>query len=224
MAGNPRTNAEEPQNQRPSVNGQGRSREAAGDAPTSSSKTSDRPSEDPASKTPGLARVRAVTTAAIAGAGFGLIIVLTIVSLRNRDRLPELTPDGFYAAQRLWSEAGPSSYDVTVEVLGRQAATYHVEVREKQVRLATRNGSPLKQQRTLGTWSVPGMFGTMQSDVDNLESHLAGTADATTPQVRLHARFDPQFGYPARYHRTELSRWKANQEVSWEVTSFVVRD
>ena len=64
------------------------------------------------------------------------------------------------------------------------------------------------------------MFGTIQSDVTNLERRRAGTADQTTPQVLLRGEFDSDLGYPVRYHRTELQKWGNNVEVTWEVTSF----
>ncbi len=64
------------------------------------------------------------------------------------------------------------------------------------------------------------MFGTIQSDIVNRQRHRAGTADRQTPQVSLRGRFDPELGYPQRYHRTELQKWSTNSEVSWEVTLF----
>ncbi len=66
------------------------------------------------------------------------------------------------------------------------------------------------------------MFNTMHSDVDNAEQHRQGTAAEGVPQVHLLALFDPQFGYPQRYHRTELRKWANNDVVSWEVTQFDV--
>ncbi|MDP6059797.1 MAG: hypothetical protein QGH33_12940, partial [Pirellulaceae bacterium] len=116
----------------------------------------------------------------------------------------------------------PLDYDVTIEVAGRQSAVYHVEVRAGEVVVSTRNSMPLKQRRTQGTWSVPGMFNTMQSDVDNAEQHRLGTAAEGVPQVYLLALFDPQYGYPQRYHRTELRKWANNSVVFWEVTQFDV--
>jgi hypothetical protein len=109
-----------------------------------------------------------------------------------------------------------------VAVAGRQAARYYVEVRAGEVRVATRDGQPLRQERTRGTWSVPGMFGTIQTDIANLEKQQAGTADPTTPQLLLRGVFDPQLGYPVRYLRTELRKWGNNLEVSWEANLEVV--
>ncbi len=136
--------------------------------------------------------------------------------------LPELTVEAFEQGQARWRAAAPPDYDITIEVSGRQAAVYHVEVRNRQVVVSTRNGIPLKQQRTRGTWSVPGMFGTIQSDVDHAEQHRQGTAGPGVPQVVLFAVFDPTFGYPQRYHRTELQKSGNNRVVYWDVTQFDV--
>jgi len=169
-----------------------------------------------------MARLRMMITAAGGGILFGLIVMLTILTVSNRGRLTELTPARFYQAQQQWARTGPSSYDIRVVVSGRQAATYEVQVRDGTVIGAIRDGYPLTQQRTWATWSVPGMFGTMSSDVRHLEQHQNGTATAATPDVQLRAHFEPTYGYPQRYYRSESSRWQANQEVSWEVVSFRV--
>jgi hypothetical protein len=170
----------------------------------------------------GMARVRMMITAVGGGILFGLIVVLTLLTVSNRGRLSELTPTRFYEAQQQWAQTGPSSYDIRVIVSGRQAATYEVQVRDGTVIGAMRDGYPLTQQRTWATWSVPGMFGTILSDVRHLEQHQNGTATAETPDVQLRAHFEPTYGYPQRYYRSESSRWQANQEVSWEVVSFRV--
>lgn len=166
-------------------------------------------------------RIGALVAAGLLGAACGLAALLSFPVLRNWGRLPVLTPERFQEARMLWQRAGPSNYDLTVKVAGRRAATYHTQVRDGAVAVSTHNGQPIRP-RSRDTWSVPGMFATMQSDVDNLVRHQQGTADASTPQVHLRALFDPDCGLPLRYHRTELRRWGNNQEVSWEVVSFEV--
>ena len=111
-------------------------------------------------------------------------------------------------------------YRVEVRVTGRQAATYCVEVRGGQVQKATRNGQPLKQQRTMGTWSVPGMFHTIEKDLQNVELHASGRADQATPRPKLRCRFETKLGYPQQYYRIETSGRIYNAEVSWQVVSF----
>ena len=167
-----------------------------------------------------LRKIRALVAAAFLGAGAGLVLLIVATAGHNGDLMPQVTPEGFAAAQLRWRNSGQRNYDLTVVVTGRQAATYQVEVRDGHVQRATRDDLPLKQRRTQGTWSVPGMFTTIQSDVDNLVSHRDGTADRSTPQVLLRGVFHAELGYPIRYHRTELRKWENNLEAAWEVVTF----
>ena len=169
-----------------------------------------------------LRRIKAIVTAGVLGGCCGLVVLLMTSVSGDRNRLPEMTPETFYAAQQKWSGSGIGSYDLTVVVSGRQPARYQIEIRSGQVERATRNEIPLQQARTQGTWSVPGMFTTIQSDVDNLEKHVQGTADRSTPQLLLRAEFHPDFGYPIQYRRTELRKWGNNLEASWVVQFFQV--
>ncbi len=165
-------------------------------------------------------RVRALLAAALLGSVTGLAGLVLVTATQSRGRLPTFDAAEFQANQDKWTNAKLADYRLSVQVTGRQAAAYSVEVRGGEVEHATRNGEPLSQRRTMGTWSVPGMFTTIQSDVSNLEKHRQGVADRQTPQVLIRGQFDPELGYPIRYHRTELRKWGNNVEVSWEVTSF----
>jgi hypothetical protein len=169
-----------------------------------------------------LQRLAALIASALLGGFVGLAVLFSVTAARNRGHMPNLQPEDFYAARDQWNATGPSSYDLTVRVTGRQAAEYSVSVRNHQVFAVTRNGYPLRQQRTMGTWSVPGMFGTMSSDIANLEALRSGKADKNTPQVLLRGVFESQYGYPLRYLRTELRKFGNNQAVSWEVLQFTV--
>jgi hypothetical protein len=171
-----------------------------------------------------LRRIRALLAAALLGGVTGLVALIVVTATRNGGRLAQFEPATFYANQTKWSAAGLTDYRLVVRVTGRQAAEYFVEVRGGQIQQATRDGTPLRQRRTMGTWSVPGMFTTIQSDVTNLEKHRDGRADRQTPQVLLRGQFDTDLGYPIRYHRTEMQKWGTNVEVSWEVTLFELLD
>jgi hypothetical protein len=61
------------------------------------------------------------------------------------------------------------------------------------------------------------MFGTIAADLDSQRRIADGTANATTPHVRLRAAFDTQLGYPIRYHRMELRGQGGNYEIAWDV-------
>lgn len=167
-------------------------------------------------------RITVYTTAGILGVAAGIAGLLLIVVVRHQQILPKFTPEAFYNAKLRWQDNGPSSYNIEVAVTGRQAATYYAEVRDGEVFAATRDGEVLSRLRTVDTWTIPGMFTTIQSDVTNVERHAAGTASHDTPQVLLRGYFDERHGTPMRYHRTELRKWGPNVEVMWEVTRFEI--
>ena len=132
-------------------------------------------------------------------------------------RLPEIDQSQLDGARQKWQQNGPASYDITIAVSGTRAAVYHVEVRNRQAVRATRDGDALKDPRTLGTWSVPGMFDTMQSDVDHINEPIQISA-RESHRVSPQAEFDARYAYPRRYRRIE---WGSSIEVGWEVTEFV---
>jgi hypothetical protein len=158
------------------------------------------------------------------GTGIGLALAVVGLWISRHDGTPLLTPDEFEQAHRRWQAATPADYDIEIEVSGPQAAVYRVEVRGGQPQAAWRNGNPLNQRRTFGTWSVPGMFSTISRDVEALERRAAGQAPPGSPELILRAEFDPQFHYPRRYRRTEWGSRKGStaQEVKWVVKEFRV--
>jgi hypothetical protein len=157
--------------------------------------------------------------AALLGAGLTGLVIVVLIAARH-GRLRPLTAETLDQARRAWDAQGPENYNIEIAVSGRQAAVYRVEVRQRQPLRATRNAAPLNQRRTWTTWSVPGMFGTLQADVDNLRRLAAGEQDL--PALFVRVEFDPHFGFPKRYVRTEGVRMGTNPEVTWEVKSFEV--
>jgi hypothetical protein len=156
----------------------------------------------------------------IVGMLAGALVTMAILRWQLADPTPSLTEESFRAARQRWDERAPDNYDVEVKVEGRQPATYRVQVRGGRSIAAFRNGQPLTQQRTFGTWSVPGMFGTIRRDLAQIEKRRSGQADRTTPQLTLRASFDPQWGYPRRYLRMEAG---STQDVSWDVIRFDIQ-
>jgi len=163
---------------------------------------------------------RRIVWIVLAAVAIAVAVAISAVRLLNYDPTPPLRPAEFYAAQERWKANSLPAYDIEVEVTGSQPAIYRVEVRDGTARAAFRNGRPLQQQRTFGTWSVPGMFSTMSRDVENVERHARGQAAANTPHLTLRAAFDPHFGYPAAYRRIE---WGSDVEVAWRVVKFEPR-
>ena len=158
----------------------------------------------------------------LAGGGFSILVLIVYLILTGPGRMSVVTVDTFVAATEKWENAEVDSYRVEIEVRGRQPATYVVEVKEGKVQTATRNGQPLKQHRTLDTWTVPGMFYTMSIDLDHSVRHAEGRAEPGEPNVRVRAIFDEEFGYPTRYHRTQFVEKGENPTTSWTVVKFEV--
>jgi hypothetical protein len=162
-------------------------------------------------------------------AGLTLGVILTLLALRiiHHDPTPRLTPEAFYAAQERWKAAAPADYDIEIEVTGPQSAVYRAEVRGGLAQAAWRNGQPLTNRRTFGTWSVPGMFGTIGRDIEAVERRTAGKAKPGEVELILKTQFDPQYHFPRRYQRIEWGSRRGSDAVTatWEVKQFrVVRD
>ena len=164
-------------------------------------------------------RASAVVWGGVCALVTALVIGAIYAFTATGPRLPEIDQAQLDAARATWKQKGPADYDITVAVSGTRAARYHVEVRDGQAVRATRDGDPLKDPRTLGTWSVPGMFDTMQSDVDHMTKPIQINA-RESHRVSPRAEFDAQYGYPRRYRRIE---WGSSIEVGWEVTHFSPR-
>jgi hypothetical protein len=156
--------------------------------------------------------------AALLGAGGTFVVIIIFMMLRGSG-MERLTAERLEAAETRWEQNGPANYDIEVSVSGRQAAVYRVEVRRGQATSATRNGNPLTQLRTLSTWSVPGMFGTIHEERKKLEQLEAGAPGI--PHLTVLVEFDSKYGFPRRYVRIESAGMgTANQEVTWEVRRF----
>jgi hypothetical protein len=161
--------------------------------------------------------MRRATCGLIVGTVAGLIVTMAVLRWQLADPTPALSADSFQAARRLWAQRGPADYDLEVEVQGPQPGKYRVVVRGGQPTAAFRNEQPLKQQRTFGTWSVPGMFGTMARDLEQVERRRTGNVAARVPDLTLRAQFDSELGYPVRYLRIESG---STADVTWKVTRF----
>jgi hypothetical protein len=183
---------------------------------TSDPATPESPASGPEPRAP---IFRRVLIGLAAGLVLGLLAMIVLAIATRGSVSPRLTPEVFQAAISKWKQEGPEDYNIEIQVRGNQPATYYVEVRGGDARVALRNGKPLTQRRTFSTWSVPGMFATMSRDVDVLERRAAGQRDASMPDLNLRATFDPRYGYPARYRRLQ---YRSSVEVEWEVTRFEV--
>jgi hypothetical protein len=158
-----------------------------------------------------LKEVRRRLPAAVLGVVGGLVTFLIGMFLLS-DRIPEMTPEVLSQAQDQWAQRRLASYRIQVTVEGRQPGVYETEVRGGEVTKSTFNDQPLTSRRTMSTWSVDGMFRTLDYDAEAQANHRQ-----TDPQLTLRAQFNAEFGYPERYHRIE---WGSPNELLWTVTSF----
>jgi hypothetical protein len=160
----------------------------------------------------------------LGGGGIGVAATLVVAAILHRDPTPGLTPAIFDAAHERWASSPPADYDIETRVTGPQPATYRVQVRGGQALAAWRNGAPLTNAKTFGTWSVPGMFSTISRDLESEAARISGRARPGTPQLILKAEFDPQYHYPKRYRRIEWGSRRGSNAVTvtWEVAAFNV--
>lgn len=153
--------------------------------------------------------------------GAGLFAALLVMRQVHYDPTPSLSPEQFHAAHDHWKAHKILNYDIEVKVTGPNASVYRVEVRDGDAIAAWRNGQPLKQHRTFGTWSIPGMFSTISRDVEALEQ---AAKDGQQRPLILRAAFHPEHGYPEHYRRIDNGSRKGSDSitVTWDVTEFRV--
>ena len=143
-------------------------------------------------------------------------VVLLMQTLAGA-RIPELTDVDLERAEELWTNAGPASYEMDLEILQGQPGTVHIEVQNGEISAMMRdNRTPA--QRTWSIWSVPGLFETLERELEMSEDPVHEVGAAAGTQWRLRCDFDPTYGYPRRFHRYVSG---GGPEVYWRVTSFV---
>ncbi|MEQ8784732.1 MAG: DUF6174 domain-containing protein [Pirellulaceae bacterium] len=149
----------------------------------------------------------------------GLMAVVVVVLAAAWNRPPLLTRERFDAQRAQWNQQGVADYDVEVHVTGRREATYAVSVREGVAVSATIDGRPLRDRRTFATWSVPGMFETIERDLETIE-RSSNREEPAAARLTLYAKFDSAYGFPDSYHRIVWGETAANADVTWSVKSF----
>jgi hypothetical protein len=182
------------------------------------------PQSEPTVRSDTVRRVSAYIAAAFFGGLVGLTLVLWLARSFGPDALPVVTESALQEARERWRSAAPINYQLDVKLTGRESATFSVKVRNGVVLEATRNGEPLKQERTWGTWTGPGMFETIERDLELAARSKDGKVDPGSSRLLIQGEFDSRWGFPRRYRRMELHRYAANQEVTWEVTRFELTD
>jgi hypothetical protein len=161
-------------------------------------------------------RSRRVLVVGLLVAILGLASVLVLLRVFVGQRIPELTEDRLAAAEEIWEHNDPASYDMEIEIRGARPGQVHIEVTGGKATAMTRDGrSP--PPRTWNVWSVPGMFETLERELELALDPIHEMQAAAGTQLKLRCEFDPQFGFPRRYHRFVTG---GGPEVFWEVTRF----
>ena len=103
------------------------------------------------------------------GAAFLRMLLMTVTLLAH-GRTPRLTAAELEQAELRWQAARLDDYDMDVQVAGRQPGIFHVEVRGGEPATASRNGF-VPRRGTWDVWTVPGMFETLQQELDQAANH-----------------------------------------------------
>jgi|GEM_PF-550901 len=161
-------------------------------------------------------RPAALALGVLLGVAVGLAGIVVVLIATRGEAVPPLTAEALAAAERLWGEQGPASYRMGIHVGGRQPGPVEIEVHDGRVTHMTRNGIVPSQERTWEYWTAPEQFETIRQDLESAGREGGFGAPSGTKTV-LRARFDPHYGYPARYQRLVLG---TDLNLDWEVTSF----
>ncbi len=152
----------------------------------------------------------------VAVIGLPFIGVIVFLQMFVAQRIPDLTEARLEAAEQLWQQQGPASYDMDIEIRGARPGGVHIEVRDGEPIGMTRDGRT-PQPRTWSAWSVPGLFELLERELVLAEDPQHEMNVPAGTLLRLRCDFDPRLGFPRRYHRHATG---GAPEVFWRVTAF----
>ena len=161
---------------------------------------------------------RRTTLFVLGSIAFALVSLVLALEYFVVERIPLLTESELNGAKKRWQEHGPASYDMDIELRGAQPGNVQVNVRNRVVTAETRDGR-VPKEHTWETWTVPGMFNTMETDMEIAEDPEQAIQAAPGTKWQLRSEFDPMLGIPRRYHRLATS----GPDVYWRVTRFEAR-
>jgi hypothetical protein len=161
---------------------------------------------------------RRTTLFVLGSIAFALASLVLALEFFVVERIPLLAESDLAAAKKRWQEHGPVSYDMDIEIRGAQPGHVQVNVRNRVVVAETRDGR-VPKEHTWETWTVPGMFNTIETDMEIAENPEQAIQAAPGTRWQLRCEFDPVLGIPRRYHRLA----SGGPEVYWRLTRFEVR-
>jgi hypothetical protein len=153
--------------------------------------------------------------------GIAMLIIAVLLGLKMfvADDIPVLTEEALQAATEQWQARGPASYDLDVQIGGAQPGVAHVEVRNGETTVATRDGLPL-QDWNKDEWTVFGQFEALEREFEFAANPQETMNAPPGAKISLRGEFDPQYGYPRRFHRYATG---GAPEVYWNATRFTPR-
>ena len=135
-------------------------------------------------------------------------VVVAFLVLRNPDG--PLTQDVLQSARERWDKSGPRSYTLEIDVDGN---LHLIQVRDGKVVNMTIGGSDAPESAR-EFWSVEGMFGFLEAELENASNPMKAFGVSDPSQVILRASFDAEWGYPKRFFRHVIGQGAG---IQWEV-------
>jgi hypothetical protein len=119
----------------------------------------------------------------------------------------QLKPEELEAAQKLWQEIGPKSYDMvyTEEINSDKRKTiFAVKVRAGKVTEVLMNGKPLEPTKEDGEVHDPRPYHSMDAKFREIIRFMDLDQKKDAPKVYVTANFDPKDGHIERYVRNVM--------------------
>jgi hypothetical protein len=161
---------------------------------------------------------RRTTLFVLGSIAFALACLVLALELFLVERIPLVTESDLNAAKKRWQEHGPVSYDMEIVLRGAQPGHVEISVRNRVVTAETRDGR-VPKEHTWDTWTVPGMFNTLETDMEIAENPEQAIQAAPGTTWQLRCEFDPVLGIPRRYYRMA----SGGPDVYWRVKRFEAR-
>ncbi|MBI2807188.1 MAG: hypothetical protein HYX68_19575 [Planctomycetes bacterium] len=146
-------------------------------------------------------------------ASIGVMVFMIWFNLRV-----QLRPEQLAAARRLWDEKQIKNYDMIYTEKHSpddKVITFHVKVRNGEVREALMNGSPLVKNDEQK--DDPKIFRSMNAIFRDIQRFMDNDAKPGAPRVYVTATFDPESGRVIRYVRRVM---RSSQRVEIVVKDF----
>ena len=153
------------------------------------------------------------------GLAVGLVAGGVTLFFQMRADGVELTRSDWEAARNRWSNASIRGYVIVVDTKGLRPARHRVVVEDGKVVERTTDGKPVPE-RVRGTWSIDGMFDTLDMELRNRKNPRIPYGVDSADQIVTRVQFDEKYGYPASYLRHVLGR---TGSIEWVVVSFEPR-